>query len=79
MDERTRAALGRRSSGAAGPHKTKREQTKPEAIAETAPWPRWPVDVTDGERAAMAEMGVEPGFNDYSSGCVLDAYRLKEW
>jgi hypothetical protein len=36
----------------------------------------WPLDVDDEEREAMEELNVRPGFNDYSSDQVLDAYRL---
>lgn len=37
---------------------------------------RWRVPLRDSEREAMGTLGIEPGFNDYSAECVLDAYRL---
>lgn len=36
----------------------------------------WRVPIRDSERAAMDELNVEPGFNDYSAEQVLDAYRM---
>ena len=35
----------------------------------------WPSDVTALERLVMAAMDVEPGFNDYSSLTVIEAFR----
>jgi hypothetical protein len=35
----------------------------------------WPSDVTALERLVMAAMDVDPGFNDYSSLTVIEAFR----